>query len=333
MTSGYFDKLADQKPLLHLWSLGVEEQFYIFFPAIMFFAWKKRLNLLLIIATMGIFSFASNVAVVVSHPSAAFYLPHARFWELMIGSGFAYAQVFLELPSRLTGIMVRNWFATLGLLLLLGAMLALPERHFPGWWALIPTAGTALLLFSGQSAWINRTVLSNKALVFVGLISYPLYLWHWPILSFARLTIPHSSNDLVRIGLIAVGFFLAWLTYEFVERPIRFGHLRLSSAALATSLACLALLVATPLGLSTLLAKGLPGRFPPALQWTRETNSKRSQLIGKTPAWCRQGPAMSSPTVALTKRAAHRWYFSGATLMQPIYTPDCATTRIASDLG
>jgi hypothetical protein len=228
--------------------------------------------LLLIIGAIGILSFISNVAVLFSHPSAAFYLPHARFWELMIGSGLAYAHVSLKTFSRLTGMTIRNSFATLGLLLLLGAMLALPERNFPGWWALIPTAGAAMLVFSGHDVWINRTVLSNKALVFVGLISYPLYLWHWPILSFARLTIAHSSNDLVRIGLIAAAFFLAWLTYEFVEKPIRFGHTRFPPRALAASLAGLAMLVVTPLGLSTLVAKGLPGRFPPTLQWTQQND-------------------------------------------------------------
>jgi peptidoglycan/LPS O-acetylase OafA/YrhL len=269
---GYFDKIAEQKPLLHLWSLGVEEQFYILFPAGVFFAWKKRLNLLLIIAAIGILSFASNVAVVFSRPSDAFYLPHARFWELMIGSGLAYTQLFLKTSSRRMGTTVRNWFAILGLVLLLGAMVALPDRHYPGWWALIPTAGAAFLVFSGPDAWINRAILSSKALVFVGLISYPLYLWHWPLLSFARWTIPHASNDLVRIGLVAAAFLLAWLTYEFVEKPIRFGHLRLSSSALAVSLAGLAILVVTPLGLSTLVAKGLPGRFPPILQWTQQND-------------------------------------------------------------
>src|ERR1700722_16740972 len=127
--TGYFDKLADQKPLLHLWSLGVEEQFYVFFPAVIFFAWKKRFNLLLIVVAIGILSFASNVAVVFSDSSHAFYLPHTRFWELMIGSGLAYAQLFLKTPSPLTGMTVRNWFAVLGLLLLLGAILALPDKH------------------------------------------------------------------------------------------------------------------------------------------------------------------------------------------------------------
>jgi peptidoglycan/LPS O-acetylase OafA/YrhL len=272
--SGYFDKLSDQKPLLHLWSLGVEEQFYVLFPAVIFLAWKNRLNLLLIVVAIGILSFASNVAVVFSHPSDAFYLPHTRFWELMIGSGLAYAQLFLKTPSRLTGITVRNSYAVLGSLLLLGAMLALPDSHFPGWWALIPTAGAAFLVFSGHDAWLNRTILSSRPLVFVGLISYPLYLWHWPILSFARLAIPHSSNDLVRIGLIAAAFFLAWLTYEFVEKPVRFDQLRVPPAALAVSLAGLAMLVVTPLGLSTLVAKGLPTRFPPALRWTQQNDSQ-----------------------------------------------------------
>src|SRR5579872_477264 len=97
--AGYFNQLAEQNPLLHLWSLGVEEQFYVFFPAVIFLAWKNRLNLLLIVIAIGTLSFASNVAIVFRDPSQAFYLPHTRFWELMIGSGLAYAHLFLKAPS------------------------------------------------------------------------------------------------------------------------------------------------------------------------------------------------------------------------------------------
>src|SRR5581483_6710033 len=106
--------------------------------------------------------------------------------------------------------------------LILAAILVLnPKKHFPGWWALMPTAGAAFLIFAGENAWINRTILSNKVFVFVGLISYPLYLWHWPLLSFARMGQDDELSTIALIALIALAIVLAWLTYEFVEKPIR----------------------------------------------------------------------------------------------------------------
>lgn len=269
--TGYFDKTAAEKPLLHLWSLAVEEQFYIIFPLTAFVAWKKRWNLLLVISEIGILSFVSNVAVVSHHPAAAFYLPQARFWELMIGSSLAYAGLFFKAAfSILSGRTFRNSSAMLGVLLLLAGIFGLsPKLHYPGWWALIPTAGATFLIFSGRDAWINRTILSNRVCVFVGLISYPLYLWHWPILSFARMMVDHDLDSGILIALVALAFLLAWLTYEFVEKPIRFGSPGIASGASAALLAAIVLLAVTPLGLYTYATGGLPARFPAVLQWSR----------------------------------------------------------------
>jgi peptidoglycan/LPS O-acetylase OafA/YrhL len=147
--TGYFDRIAEQKPLLHLWSLAVEEQFYLLFPFAVFIAWKKRVNLLVAISVIGVLSFVTNVALVYSdHRPAAFCLPHARFWELMIGSGLACVTVFRKAASSESERITRNLLAGLGLLLLLAAMYELdPEKYFPGWWALMPTAGAAFLIF------------------------------------------------------------------------------------------------------------------------------------------------------------------------------------------
>jgi peptidoglycan/LPS O-acetylase OafA/YrhL len=267
--TGYFDPPAAQKPLLHLWSLAVEEQFYFLFPLAVFLAWKNRLNLLLCISVIAILSFATNVALVYpnSRP-AAFYLPHARFWELMIGSALAYAGVFWKAPPR-HGQLDANIFAGLGLALIFAAIFMLtPKKHFPGWWALMPTIGALLLIFAGEKAWINRAILSNKFCVLVGLISYPLYLWHWPLLSFARMASEEELSGGKLVSLIALAFLLAWLTYLFIERPIRFGRLPLPSWGVALLLAGFALLVITPAGILTSLADGVPERLPPVLQWT-----------------------------------------------------------------
>jgi peptidoglycan/LPS O-acetylase OafA/YrhL len=266
--TGYFDAPAAQKPLLHLWSLSVEEQFYFLFPFAVFLVWKTRLNLLLCVSVIGVLSFASSIALVSDHRSAAFYLPYNRFWELMIGSALAYAAVFRSVTSPQWGRISRNLLAVLGLALILAAIFALnPQKHFPGWWALMPTIGAAFLILSGENTWINRTILSNRFCVFVGLISYPLYLWHWPLLSFARTAQDEELSTAALIGLVALAFLLAWLTYEFFEKPIRFGWLKLPSAGIAALLAGFALLVITPLGILTSIADGFPKRFPAALQW------------------------------------------------------------------
>ena len=185
--SGYFDRAADSKPLLHLWSLGIEEQFYLLWPPLLFWAWRRKWNLLNVAVSIVSISFVLNVmAVALWQATDTFYLPPIRFWELLLGGTLAYVHLFEKqnLPKPL--IHFRDAQAALRLLLFFVSIIALnSSMRFPGWWGLLPTMSAALLISAGPEAWINPTVLANRALVFVGLISYPLYLWHWPLLSYA----------------------------------------------------------------------------------------------------------------------------------------------------
>jgi peptidoglycan/LPS O-acetylase OafA/YrhL len=248
LETGYFDGAAELKPLLHLWSLGVEEQYYMVWPLLLVFfrrwtAW--------IIVGVGLASFAVNLYLTAVNPSAAFYLPVTRFWELLIGSALAY-QASLGRRSRESGNPVGFFqkvngvpafagttYSALGAALLIAGLVLLNgERPFPGWWALLPVAGTALLISAGPNAWVNRTILAHPAAVGVGLISYPLYLWHWPLLSFSRIVEGGEPGALVKAALLILSFALAWATYQFVEKPVRFGALvrRLAVPALAASM-------------------------------------------------------------------------------------------------
>jgi peptidoglycan/LPS O-acetylase OafA/YrhL len=241
--SGYFDTAAEYKPLLHLWSLGIEEQFYIVWPVIAALAWRLRIKLLYVIAALTAVSFALNVARVDAHESTTFYLPITRAWELGIGALLAYWAVFES--TKLAALVAprRNAIAAAGALLLLAALIVIDQRKvFPGWWAALPTLGTVLLIAAGPPAWLNRVVLGNRAMVFVGLISYPLYLWHWPILSFLRVVGEREPSYAIKTAAITVTFVLAWLTYEVIEKPIRFGQrARAWATALLASVAAIGL--------------------------------------------------------------------------------------------
>ena len=219
--AGYFDQSGALKPLLHLWSLGVEEQFYLIWPLLLFVAWKRRINLLATILAILLASFVFNVVRVKAHEAAAFYLPATRFWELLLGGAYACWQVF-RAESGPQRVPLRNGVAAVGLLLIIGSVLYLNSSlQFPGWWALPPTLGSLLLIAGGPDAWVNRRLLACRPMVFIGLISYPLYLWHWPLLSFDNIVAPDVTRPAVRLVLLAIAGVLAWLTYEFVERPIR----------------------------------------------------------------------------------------------------------------
>lgn len=216
--SGYFDNSAATKPLLHLWSLGIEEQFYIVWPLLLAFVWKRKWSFVAITATVAAISFIFNIYTINKYPTAAFYLPGSRFWELMIGGLLAY----INLHKPHLNKRHKNAQSILGFFLLALALVLLNnERAFPGWWALLPTLGAFLLISAGSQAWLNRHVLSNKLLVWVGLISYPLYLWHWPLSSFARIVEGELPSYEIRIAAVIISIALAWLTYRLIEKPIR----------------------------------------------------------------------------------------------------------------
>jgi len=218
LQSGYFDVESSKKPLLHLWSLGIEEQFYLVWPPILMLAVRMRLSIVTVAASLGIASFVLNVALIGSNPVATFYLPFTRAFELLLGAVLACRWNAVSQSEAAS-----NWRAWLGIALIAAAAVFLDSHSaFPGWWALLPVVGTALLI-SAPSSWLCRRVLSNPALVWIGLISYPLYLWHWPLLVFFA-NIKFAPLTLIERELILLATVpLAWATYRFVEMPIRFG--------------------------------------------------------------------------------------------------------------
>lgn len=261
--SGYFDVVAETKPLLHLWSLGIEEQFYIVWPLGLYVLHKLRLNLYPALLVVIVLSFALNVYQVGTDPVAAFYSPFARFWELALGGLLAcHGMKQTDAVASRGFAEARAW---LGLLLIAGAVVLLrKDSQFPGWWALMPTLGAAFLISAGSQSWICRKVLSLRGMVLVGLISYPLYLWHWPLLVFSR--IHESGHPSVGIRLLAVlsSIALAWLTFRFVETPIRFGAGRNSGRRVA--LVCTPLALVLVVGIVVQANDGFASRFPNEIQ-------------------------------------------------------------------
>jgi peptidoglycan/LPS O-acetylase OafA/YrhL len=219
--AGYFDSAAELKPLLHLWSLAIEEQFYLLWPMLLAFAWRRRWNLLAVVAALLCISFGTNVATIAQHPSFAFYLLPARFWELLIGCGVAC------LPAPRAPRFANLQAGAAGVALVAVSFVIDRATPYPGWWALVPTAATALFISAGPTAFLNRRILSNRGAVLIGLISYPLYLWHWPILSMLRITHEGTPSVLTRAGAVALSVVLAWLTWRLVER---YAQTRLFSA-------------------------------------------------------------------------------------------------------
>ena len=274
--SGYFDTAAELKPLLHLWSLGIEEQFYILWPLLLWAVARLGLNALTIIVVLAAISFWLNVKGVRHDAIATFYSPLTRCWELLTGAlvalGFIrkdavsgwldhlqrwLGRIVFERPTRCSVDATRESAALVGLLAIVAGFWVINRtRGFPGYWALLPSLGAALLISAGPNTWLNRRVLSARVLVWFGLISYPLYLWHWPLLSFLKIIEGETPSVEVRAGAVVIAILLAWLTYRLVEKPVRFGA-RTRSATVVLTLLMLALGF---LGYNTYVRDGLEFR-------------------------------------------------------------------------
>jgi hypothetical protein len=222
-------------------------------------AWRFRIKLLTFAVLIAIASFAVNIWHAERDAlESAFFSPASRFWELMLGAILAIAPPLGRDHQR-----SRDWTAAAGLVVIgIALVLVTREAAFPGWWALLPAGGTALLLAAGPRAWINRTILSHRAVVGVGLISYPLYLWHWPLLSIARILNGQTPPIEVRLVTIAASVALAYATYRLIERPIRFG--RALGAGLRPA-AALIIMMATMAGIGYSVRKGLPRSITPQI--------------------------------------------------------------------
>jgi len=209
--SGYFNAPAEQKPLLHTWSLSVEEQFYLVFPWLLILLWRlKRPFDLHLLVPLLLGSLFLSIWGVEYAPEAAFYFVHMRAWELLLGASLGLRLV--TLPSSNS---VRNVASIAGLLMILTAVhLYSPSIPFPGAYALLPCMGAALIIWSGESgdaktdsSWI-KNILSTSPFVTIGLVSYSLYLWHWPILVFAKSYLLRNPSALEVTFLITLAFVL-----------------------------------------------------------------------------------------------------------------------------
>jgi peptidoglycan/LPS O-acetylase OafA/YrhL len=261
--SGYFDYAAEAKPLLHLWSLGVEEQFYLCWPIVVWLCFKYRVSLFKLGIVLLLGSLLLNLIMIEESPSAVFFSPITRMWELLSGCLLACwansrTVVVESFKAKFGSIKwISHAVSTMGLAsLVLGAFLIDQDMLYPGAWALIPVLGTCFIILAGNQSWLNVSVLSNRFLVWIGLISFPLYLWHWPLLSFARIMEGSKPEWQIRAVLVAVSFALAVLTYYLIERPIRFGrHLKLKTYVLTIAMA-----IVGSLGIATYSQDGFKSR-------------------------------------------------------------------------
>jgi len=217
--TGYFATNSDLVPLLHLWSLAVEEQFYILFPPLLVLLWRKRTTLPLVLGVLMLGSLAWGVHAAATDQTGSFYLTHLRAWEFLAGTGLAWAHN----RNMRGGTLKRgSWLAAGGAALLLASFLLIDSRSpYPGWRAAFPVFGTVMLIAAGPTNFVARALLCRRPVVWIGLISYPLYLFHWPIFSFAHIVKGGPLSTRFTLSAIVLSFALAAATYHFVERKWR----------------------------------------------------------------------------------------------------------------
>ena len=278
--ANYFDTPAAEKPLLHTWSLSIEEQFYLCFPVILIFLSKiSRRIRVLAVAIACLASFAACAALVYVKPSATFYLGPTRAWELLFGGlialeGFAVAERVRASDHRL----FNDLAATSGLLLLLVPIfLYSPSMTFPGISALLPVTGTGLLIWTGlvRQTYIHR-LLSVPLVVAVGKASYSLYLWHFPLLAFAAYATQQGLGELEAGAVCLVSLAVSFASLQFIEQPFRHPYRKPASRRLV-ALAVSGMAGVAMLGAAVVLSDGVPSRLSSA---TVELLSVEQEKVG-----------------------------------------------------
>jgi peptidoglycan/LPS O-acetylase OafA/YrhL len=260
--TGYFDIAAQTKPLLHTWSLAVEEQFYILFPLLLIAIHRfapRRLTAVLVILFVA--SLVASAWMVERSQSAAFYLLPFRAWELLLGSLVAVN----PLPQRIADL-PKEALVALGLALIAVAVFGFDDRMaFPGIAALLPCLGAALVIQFGNGSRVTAKLLRFPPLVSVGLISYSLYLWHWPLIVFTRMLDGHSLDIATTILVVLGSIAIATLSWAFIERPFRGSRSHIGRKSVFGG-AIVVAVGAVILGNTVVHMKGIPGRLPDNVQ-------------------------------------------------------------------
>lgn len=331
--AGYFDVASEQKPLMHVWSLAVEEQFYLIFPFLVWAVWRVRFNVLTVIVVLGAISFVLSQRGVGEDAVKAFFAPQTRFWELMAGSMLAYFYEFRARPPSFNSwipvvgfnrlfsreVLAEKSYGLLSNILsffgfaLIVCSIAIYNHTvpYPGFRAVVPVLGAVLLILAGPEAYVNRQVLSRKIVVWVGLISYPLYLWHWPLLSFARIVETETPSPVIRTAAVVIGFILAALTYYLIEKRVRYGRSAWTKVAVLTLLGVLGGYI----GYNTYSRNGLEFRVKEFQQITSAFNkiegsneNCRSLFGGKYRGNCLLSHIGAPSVVLLGDSHAHTYY-------------------------
>ena len=273
--SGYFDAASTTKPLLHTWSLAVEEQFYIFFPLLLVAIHrflKSRYLPLLLGAT--VISLVASIYGVYTIPSATFYLVPTRAWELLFGSLLA-----LGVIPLIQSHVYRNLLSITGIGLIIYSVAFYTEKtFFPGANALSPVLGASLIIYSGLGggAFIND-LLSFKPVVYIGLISYSLYLWHWPLFAFAKYLLFRELTPWEVVGIILLTVIISSISYSFIEKPFRGNQPIIANRKKLFVLSAVVIFIASSVGGIIAIKNGMPSRHP-----------KENEVIVKatnTPFW------------------------------------------------
>ncbi len=272
-TIGYFSP-GDTQPLLHTWSLAVEEQFYLLFPFLLvaLAKWGKRV-MVLSLGVLTVMSFGLGAYATRFHPTAAFYLLPSRAWELSLGALLAASPDLGRPLGRLNESL--SWLGFSGILI--AASFYTKDTPFPGYAALLPCLGAALVIWTNSSSvtFVGK-LLSVRPMVFVGLISYSLYLWHWPLLVFSKYwyTPNSESSQVYYLRLVALSLLLAAVSWKFVETPFR-KRMVVGSRRQAFAFAGIALAGLLLAGLEIKHARGFRSHWPPvALRYLEARDDK-----------------------------------------------------------
>lgn len=295
LEDGYFEGPADLHPLLHTWSLAVEEQFYLLVPLLLTLLVRWRVSVAAALLGLAGLSFAFSVWQLAHNPSAAFYLLPARFWELMLGAVLAAA----VLPALRSGALAAAGVLA-GLLAIAAAVFLFDEfTAFPGAAALLPCVGTALVIHCGRTSNPLSVLLGSAPLRGIGLLSYSLYLWHFPLMVFARHLLIRPFNSLEIVLLLALTFGLSLLSWRYVEQPFRArsatGAVRIARRPLFR-FAAVVMLAAVAFGLFTDLSDGAPDRFASDARAYLAANDDRDTSCLRAGKHCELGDPSRAPS-------------------------------------